>query len=511
MVHPARSGMASVMAMTILWATACSSSTVREQDDVAIADEPTTSPSGTPASPDSSASASPSASETDPDVNATGAPATTGPTSGPQPSTTSGPGDPNSTPGSPDPSPTQTGPVTPEVVRIGVIAPGGDRGANIGESAESEPPEPIIEALVEYLNATGGVAGRTVEAIVRRLDQTDQSAENQARLNEELCTYFTEDVEVLLVVAIEPGADKGRACYAGKQMPFLEVAAAPDEVQYNELSPWLLPGLFPHKSRAVVLFARALDEFDFLTDSMGVVVRTDPDFARTGDQLVAELERRGGTVIERADVPGGVDQSSAQMAGVVLRFKDREVDRVVFWHHGGAAWTFFANNAEAQLYRPWYGISSFDAPHEIYNAGIIPSAQVQHSMGFGFYPSWDTDQANYPITPSEQACLDIVNERLGTDYDQRALSAANGWVALQACELLFQTRAALRPLDGMSFQRGDLLAHFRNTPDGYAPVQWPRARFAPDKVDGNVVYRRLAYDAGCDCFDYTSPWLDAID
>ena len=97
---------------------------------------------------------------------------------------------------------------------------------------------------VEEINATGGIAGRRVAAVVAEQDQTDQSQEDETREGNEICTRLTEDEHVLMVLNFVLGARYSYECYARHQTPIYPWVSSIDAVAMRGLQPWLLPALW---------------------------------------------------------------------------------------------------------------------------------------------------------------------------------------------------------------------------------------------------------------------------
>jgi hypothetical protein len=89
---------------------------------------------------------------------------------------------------------------TADTIKLGFVIVSGDPGAAFGLPIGQKDHAPVVQAVVDELNATGGVAGRRVVASVRSVDQTDQSKPTQVRLQNRVCTALTEDDRVFAAI-----------------------------------------------------------------------------------------------------------------------------------------------------------------------------------------------------------------------------------------------------------------------------------------------------------------------
>ena len=72
-----------------------------------------------------------------------------------------------------------------------------------------------IEALVDHVNANGGVGGRDVEPVIEVFNALQDTPSKE----EELCLGFTQDAEVFAVMLTGQFQENARPCYADAETP----------------------------------------------------------------------------------------------------------------------------------------------------------------------------------------------------------------------------------------------------------------------------------------------------
>lgn len=390
-------------------------------------------------------------------------------------------------------------------IKIGIVTNSGDPARAFGGSSQSEDMPHLFRSMVKEINETGGIAGRSVEAVIKEVDQTDQGAANQTRLQNEACRSLTEDHRVFLV----SGATVYNfQCFVDHRTPMLQISALADDVDIKQFQPWLLPppqALFSTIGR----FAPEAWEMEgALTQRMGLYAFDVPALRRTASIMIAEIERRGGKVapqhqrystISYEDVGLKVGQAS-------LDFKRDGVDRVFYLAPGGGAWLAFARAADANLYYPRHLLTGLDAPQgilDIIGPGF-PESQLPGTALASHKFVLDVSEKTFPLTQAEKNCLQVLNKRAQTNYQSRAYGA--GGNALNVCETFYLMRAALAPATGKPLDPVKIPDMVAALGDSYkSPVTWPQYGFAPGKPDGAEVFGRGFYDQGCKCFSYRNP------
>ncbi|HEX9766309.1 MAG TPA: ABC transporter substrate-binding protein [Nitriliruptorales bacterium] len=396
-------------------------------------------------------------------------------------------------------------------IKIGAVIPTGDPGAAFGvEGGENDAGalERVVRAVAERINETGGLAGRQIELVVEGVDNTDQNQDNQIRTHTEACIKMTEDHKVFMV--LDFGATFwAQACYVEHRTPLLSLGVANREESMRDFRPWLLPTFGINEDRNARLVVRALEEQGRATTKMGLISFDHPDTKKPAKQwIVPGVASIGGEVIEEVYLPITYADLAAGLANAVLKFKQRGIDNVIVWGCcGGGIWLLFAESAEGADYHPAYTISTYDGAGLL--VPLLPEGQRNDIAGHGWSEALDImskDQS--PLNEREAACLEDVNQRLGTDYDDRTDGTTSA--ALAACDEFGVTQVALRPATGRTLTVEDVAPLFYDVGD-YLPTRFPGANFNATSFDALSSYRLMEYGQDCGCMRYTSevrrfPW-----
>lgn len=386
------------------------------------------------------------------------------------------------------------------------IAVGAPRLANVTDVATGlEPPESeldeYVDAMVDHVNATGGIACRRVRVVWHDLDMSSTATWGPAS-EQAMCATWTQDDEVF---AAFPGGfavpyDVLYACLDRAGVAIIDVRGVSfrDRAGFDEV-PRLIAVNTVRLDRGTAAQVHALVRQGFLTtDSrIGVAHYDGPRETRTvDDSLIPTLAAQGLSLTERHAVATPVSIADParerDVANAVLRFKLADVDRVLFVRGSGLAATFM-EAAERNDYRPRYGLTTVELTVV---ALEVPARQLIGSRGIGWYPDWDLQPRRPDSWPARTACLDFFHER-----GFRTATTVDRIFALSVCEAVWFTRAAIeaapRPLstDGV-------IVGARDLGTSYASPTVQRTRFGRDHRDGAATYRDVAYEEGCGCFAY---------
>ena len=396
-----------------------------------------------------------------------------------------------------------------ETVKVGFVIAAGNPGAAFGipVAYDADTNVRIVRALVDELNDTGGLAGRRVEAVYEFNDTTNQDSQEQTTQQNAICASLTQDHKVFLVVSITVnGQGYAYECYAKAGTPLIEgsLGFGVDQQRWDGLSPWLFAPVYMNLTRMARLLPEVLAQRDFLTQKMGVIAYETPSLRQSAGLLVAELERRGGKVLDTVYMTPTYDGLGSGTANAVLRFSALDIDRVVMWAPEGGALLLFANNAESQGYHPRYGVSTFDAPALM--ARTLRPSQLRGAVGVGFLQGRDlADAYAPPLNPRERRCFDVLEKRTDTRYTSRNQNSGAQF-GLAACTLVWFTRDALARAAGAPLGNAEVGSRITALGDSYVPVITVGSAFGPQRLDGINHYRHLVYDESCTCFRHTGPW-----
>jgi hypothetical protein len=387
------------------------------------------------------------------------------------------------------------------VIGVELVAPLAGGAAQIGgKGADTGDTEAQAQAMIDYLNERGGLAGRRIVPVFRETNQeANWDAEAQAN-----CAHFTDDNETFLVVGAALSISPNLAtCLARRHTPLVvQGRTVLDDADLRALAPYVyVPGRMS-ATRWGAVTVDGLASMGWLKPgiSLGLVSFDRAQHIRTADNvIIPRLAARGVQVKERVIVrhPGGLSgfgDSSAQISSGILRMRSSGVTHVMLLDDHGMLGFLFMPQAEGQGWRPAYGLNSL-------NQGITmtqnaPKGQLPGVSMVGWVTTDDVLDGQDPGgNATKDLCLEIM-KAARIAYPARVAVAS----ALGYCDAFLFLAAAFNDapeLSAAGLRAGaDRLGGSYLSPLGFA------TRFAPGRYDGGAAYRRLAFDQGCGCFSY---------
>jgi len=425
-----------------------------------------------------------------------------------------GPSGPSASGGGPAPGAgSVTGSLSPNL-KIGVVLMNyGAVGSTFGvKGLSTGSTKAQAQAVVDALNAQGGIAGHKIVPVYVTVDITNGTYSGQAQAT---CATLTEDNPVFAVVGASIDIFTLAACLGQHHTPLIPspwVAASigfMDDQAARQYSPYLYwPNLFNPAGYSVAVDKWVSDGFLTPASRIGIMRADQPPQQRVDDNVVRpRLAAHGLKVTDEVAVQVNNSVSdlggpSAQASNAVLRFRSEGVDRVLWIPEGtGGEAFFFMPEAENQGYHPKYGVTSFLAPYFL--EANEPATQLAGSEGIGWQPTVDTDPQHDPgPTPGRAACADIMH-RAGQAFADRGVENA----AYSFCESFFFLRAALAgttsPTPAALQAGSDALGAT------FPSVLTFGERFGPGRLAPVSAVRQLRFDNGCACYQYFGPVLNA--
>lgn len=370
----------------------------------------------------------------------------------------------------------------------------GVKGGAIGDTQDQ------ANAVVNDLNSRGGILGRKILPVFRTWDASPGS-DTEAQF-QSFCAAFTQDQKVFAVLTPWNTPVSFASCLAKAGTLYVVDGLDQEDLQtYGQLQPYMVTGMMS-SSRGAVALARGLHQQGFFAAGtrLGIIRQATPTGERVSNQYFKPT-------LASLGVPPAIDEktvSSSNAPNVSQSFKDQKIDRVAFITARGGPPLFFMNAANANTYKPIYGLASPDSPAFLSTAA--PYTQLQGAMGAGWAPGLDVlDAEGGPFNATEQRCLDV-HKKQGTDYNSRNEAAA---VAMLWCDVawLFE-EAAIKA--GKNLNAGNWSAALAELKTSHqSPVTFG-TNFGPGIFDGANQYRPLKFDdsASCRCFRYSGPPQD---
>lgn len=400
--------------------------------------------------------------------------------------------------------------LTADTINIGFVRLGSFRALSdsLGfTNSETGDVDGQIEALVDWVNANGGIAGRQVNFQIREYTQEEASPQEE----QTICTAFSQDFEAWAVVLQGQIHQSTRECYAREGVTTIDPSPFTfDDDLFTSLSPFYFNPVYPSYDKVARTLVPSLDEQGFWEPVAGRpsdlnpiktgVLHFNHDSARRvlNDDMRPALQAIG----RDADVTYEVDSTNAGtiqagLSDAVTAFQTQNVNRVLFIG-GSPLAPFFFLNADNRNFRPRYGMSTIDAPRNTTEQQWAD--QLLDALGIGFNPVNDVfdDKHQFPGNATESLCLDIM-AAAGHTFERRQ-GAQSG---LAYCEALFLLDTAGEAA-GVNLSHVTFAREVEALGDSFETATALGTTFGPGRHDGGSLWRTITFDNASMVWDYTS-------
>jgi hypothetical protein len=358
-------------------------------------------------------------------------------------------------------------------------------GAGEAYSQGDEPAE--FQAIVDDVNARGGVAGRQLEIVFHDLGGIDETAYQAA------CTKFTEDDPVFMVFSGLGHYPLYTRCLAEGDVGFSSSYVGPPEALVEETRGllWAPDELTSDKHWALTITA-LLDAGWFDGATIGIEWPDDPYETDVLRRIVEPLLASAGHEVAHEERYPSTDPAAAVsgIAGRLFRMRANGVTHIVSFLGPALA----GGVAESQGYRPKWVVTSRMGPNFI--AGTAPAAQLEGSSGPGWSPVLDFggDAQLQGLGANAARCDQVLRDagvHPGNDVPL--------YVGRMICGAVYHFADALAVAPEVSSQG------FRTAAESLGPRDSTLAYqidHSGGRHDGVSAYRLLTFDAGCACYGY---------
>jgi hypothetical protein len=347
-----------------------------------------------------------------------------------------------------------------------------------------------VNAIVRDLNKRGGIGGRPIVPVFGELNVAEGDAGRDTA-----CRQMTEDGKVSFILTVVNVSQAFVACAAKHGVPVVNASfGSGDEDLYKQYGDFLFSPSLININRELRLVLDSLKETKRISPAVktGVLIDgTDPQFPRVYNRTVKPILDRWGV----PHVPYTV-ASEADVSSAILRFQQEGVKLVVFIAPSGILEVLFMNAAEQQLYRPAYGVG--DSVDPWFVADAAPENQVKGMSGAGSLPLSNVATPQYPTTPREKKCLDLIRQAGENNAERHSSITATVY-----CEVVYAFAAVGQRVSG-KLTAAAFRAAYPTVGTSYAPVTTFAIDFANGRHDNAGAYRLLAYSTACSCMVYTS-------
>jgi len=399
--------------------------------------------------------------------------------------------------------PSGGGPGSPAVqaaggdVKIGfhVIKPANYSQAG-GKAGSTGDAKASVAAVVKWVNAHGGIAGRRVVSVVYETDATTAQYTSEAQA---MCTALTEDAHVLAAVSVASSIADPSGCFAAHKTPFISQERwTYTPQQLKSLGNYLYLLRAPQADHWGSAYVDGLASQGFFahTGKLGVITYDTGEYSYLVDRVIApRLAAHGVQIVDQAKAgafenAGSLGAIGTVMGNAILRFRSEGITKVMFAEAGGVLPFMFMPEAEGQGYRPRYGLQSLSDPSFL-ASGQVPAAQLVNSVGIGWEPVDDVPQQEIQTSlPASSQCIKVARDA-GTDLE------------LGYCDAIFFIKAALDR--ALTVTAEGLQRSVESLGTSYASALTFSTRFGPDRHDGPNAFRALVYTLSCGCYRYSGP------
>ena len=374
----------------------------------------------------------------------------------------------------------------------------GAAGSNAGDQRD------YYNAVIEDLNARGGVLGRKVVPIYHEY----RSGEPIDPQHEAACNRWTKDNKVFAILfrgrilqecAMKAGAlitsGDGESGPTYQRVPNL---VDPSAVRLERLGQATVLGL--HREKYFTPTP------DWPTGKIGVITWQDPSYEYGVEQgylpALAKLGLKETEVryIVVSQQVGSAADSSSQVSSAVLSFASKGIDHVLI--QDGAAGVFglggltllFLNNAKSQNYFPRYGFNANNVP----GFSIYPTDQQRGMLAVDFSDYMPNQDDGIAKNPARERCFAVLRKGGVTPSDQNTYATGAG-----ACDQIWFVETLLNKAPQPTLQGALQAAASLGT--SYTSPTVYGTRLDGSRRDGGDKARNARYDTSCSCMRYTTP------
>ncbi len=412
--------------------------------------------------------------------------------------------------------------VDAKTIKVGVPYVSNGEAANSaigGGGIDSSDGKANAKAVIDEINARGGVAGRKLVGVYVAYDAT--SSETPAAQDEGACNALTRDNKILAVTA-SGLTDVFPACMQKAGVTILDSGALiAQDAQVLRTFPALVQLGTLVQDRMMREMVRSLQRQKYFTGwshatgspdpaspvKVGVMTLDAPEWIRPLESILLPALKAAGHPVAKEDVQRIPKASTTSDAGrqaqavgsAVLRLRSDNVTHLVMLDASATVTIFFSQAAKNQGYYPRLGANSATGMQALTDAGIGGNDVFEGAVGLGWFPNIDLPRAEAAKrqVPATKDCLAIIKKRTGQD-----LSAGNGAsIALAGCDSLFFLKT-LGDQAPTKLNQAGLIATTEGLGASFSAALYGKTRFAPGRHDALETGYDMIWNTGCTCAQY---------
>jgi hypothetical protein len=363
------------------------------------------------------------------------------------------------------------------------------------------------EAMVNWINAHGGVDGRKVSIVWYQASVQNDSTTT----DEQGCQTWTQDHKVFILGAGTPILDQ---CTANEHAVALDFGAITEETtQMDARYPADIDVTGPTIDHSMEITINGLQKQGYFSKGakLGIVTWDDPYYhygvAAGADPALSRIGISPSSVAVEYITPpasyGDLGATSSSVQSAVLKFRTAGIDHVLLFdgpsgvNSSGVLFLEWMQQANSQLYYPRYGLNSTSGFSAL--ASDVPSKELVNSIGVGWEPLLDETSTDYPkskLDPQGQLCMQIMAAAGQSE-------SSNNAVAIQTaiCDEFFFMQKALAGVKPLNQRTAvDAIDAIGN----YTPIETFGVHVSASQHDGLELVRNTSFYSSCDCYRYTS-------
>jgi ABC-type branched-subunit amino acid transport system substrate-binding protein len=413
--------------------------------------------------------------------------------------------------------------VTPTKIFVGVTYSTGNDAANraLGANITTGDQQADAQAVIDDINAHGGVAGRKLVPVWYDFQSTD--ARPYAVIDNEACAHFTQDNHVF-AVAGDGITDNFPACVlkAGAMMVSSASGIIGPDKAYFQRFPYLFNTGYLTQDRMMAEEVRSLARQSYFTGwssvsgapaatpaKVGIITFDTPSWNTPLERVLLPGLRSAGhpvdpSNIQRVTYPSDNDQVASSVADIqsaVLRFRQNGVSHVIVLDANGSLTLHMLNNMRSQRYFPRLGINSATGVQALYDGYAQDAQSFNGAVGLGWLPVLDLPPGagDRYFTRGTKDCIAMVERRTG----QRFADTNSASVALGYCDQLYLLAEAINRAAG-AVTRVAVSAAIEALGGRFASAGTRGLFFSPNRHDGIEFGYDMRFDSSCKCVKYVS-------
>lgn len=385
---------------------------------------------------------------------------------------------------------------------------GGGSGSSGATFPSNQTTQAIYQSIVDYINSHGGLLGRKIDPVYYGENVLTASG---SVTDQQVCTFYTQDHRVFAVMAPFAHTTTLTSCLESAGVMDMDAAGYTefDDPTFAQYPLYATAGTLS-LTRVAAVEVNGLWNQGFFGkgsatkhDKIGLLAYNTPAFVTSINKVLKPaLARHGLRLTDHqmlSPITGIADVGPTQAVinNTLLRFKTEGIDHVIFLDVEGALVMPFVTAETPQQYYPRLGMTSNENPANRSYAGNTNDHdqlnQFHNALAVGWDPSLDVA---HPSVNARGALCNQIMESAGA-------SPAQASIFWNVCDQLLTFAAAVNAGGKLSTSAAIKgLALAKNIPS--AELIAP-ANYSGGRRDGVVTGRYLAFQNGCQCFQYSSP------